>query len=84
MPGEDGGALLRTLSQPSVLPERGMGFQEVESPGQGAHRQAQLSYKCIVTVVVGAVHLKVLKEHVSLPSSFSGCWQDFVSHSLVD
>lgn len=47
MPGEDGGALLRTLSQPSVLPERGMGFQEVESPGQGAHRQAQLSYKCL-------------------------------------
>ena len=43
MPGEDGGALLRTLSQPSIFPERGMGFQEVELPGEGAHRQAGFS-----------------------------------------
>ena len=31
----------------------------------------------------GCKHLKVLMGHVSLPSSFSGCWQDFVSHCLM-
>lgn len=43
MPGEDGGALLRILLQPSILAERDVGFREAVTPGEGAHGQAGLS-----------------------------------------
>lgn len=47
MPGGDGGALLRTLLQPSVLLGRGMGFQEAASPGGRCTGASRALCKCL-------------------------------------